>query len=206
MKQRIRHFIYFIILIALDQLTKYWVRTTLMGKEPIVLIPDVLKLQYHENTGAVWGIMSGNVEILAIVTLIILSFITFIYLKIPQDKKYNVMKVIFVFIAAGAVGNLIDRIFLKHVVDFIYFELIDFPLFNVADSYITVSCVLILVLFLFYYKDRDFEFLDELFKKKEQHQEQKGNEADTDEKANIENPEEDLDDSDAIVDEDETDR
>jgi signal peptidase II len=163
MKQRIKHLILFIFLTVIDQGVKLWVRQTLMDNDPLVIIPDVFSLQYHENTGAVWGIMSGKVQFLSIFTFIILLFIVFLYIKIPQDKKYNPLKLITVFIIAGAVGNLIDRIFLGHVVDFIYFELINFPLFNVADSYLTVSCVLLFLLAIFYYKDTDFEFLDHLF-------------------------------------------
>jgi signal peptidase II len=166
MNQRIRHLFYLIILIVFDQLSKYWVRTSLMNEDPIVIIPKTLKLQYHENTGAVWGIMSGRVGFLALLTLVILALITFLYFKIPNEKKFNALKIIFVFITAGAIGNLIDRMFLKHVVDFIYFELIDFPLFNIADSYITVSSAILLLLAVFYYKDKDFEFMDRIFKKK----------------------------------------
>jgi signal peptidase II len=166
MKERIKHLLLFIILIGIDQLSKFWVRTDLMNNEPINIIPEVLKLQYHENTGAVWGIMSGKVEFLRIFTFIVLLGIIYLYLKIPNGKKYNILKVIVVFILAGAVGNLIDRIFLSHVVDFIYFELINFPLFNIADSYLTVSSVLLFILAIFYYKDEDFAFLDQLFKKK----------------------------------------
>lgn len=163
MKQKLRHLILFILLTVIDQGVKLWVRQTLMNNDPIVIIPDVFNLQYHENTGAVWGIMSGKVQFLSIFTFIILIFIVFLYFKIPQDKKYNPLKLITVFIVAGAVGNLIDRIFLGHVVDFLYFELINFPLFNIADSYLTVSCVVLFLLAMFYYKDTDFEFLDRLF-------------------------------------------
>ncbi|MDF2906629.1 MAG: hypothetical protein K0R34_1950 [Herbinix sp.] len=164
MKQRLKHLILFIFLVIMDQGTKLWVRQTLMDNDPIVIIPDVFSLQYHENTGAVWGIMSGKVQFLSIFTFLILGFIVYLYLKIPQDKKFNPMKLITVFIIAGAVGNLIDRIFLGYVVDFIYFELINFPLFNVADSYLTVSCALLFLLAVFFYKDTDFEFLDHLFR------------------------------------------
>ena len=166
MKQRLKHLFLFIILVVIDQGTKLWVRQTLMNNDPYVIIPDVFSLQYHENTGAVWGIMSGKVQFLSIFTFLILLFIVFLYLKIPQDKKYNPMKLISVFIIAGAVGNLIDRVFLSYVVDFIYFELINFPLFNVADSYLTVSCILLFLLAIFYYKEADFEFLDRLFPSK----------------------------------------
>lgn len=166
MKQRIRHLIYIIVLVVLDQLSKLWVRTVLAEKGPVIIIPDVLKLQYHENAGAVWGILQGKVSFLKIFTFILILGIAYLYFKIPNTKKFQILKIIFVFITAGAIGNLIDRIFLNHVVDFIYFELINFPVFNLADSCITISSILLLVLAIFYYKDDDFSFLDQLFKKK----------------------------------------
>lgn len=166
MKQRIKHLIYFIILVAIDQGSKLWVKKDLMNQDPFVIIPEVFKLQYHENTGAVWGILSGKVDFLKIFTLIIFALIAFVYFKIPKDKKYNPLKVITVFILAGAVGNLIDRMYLGYVVDFIYFELIDFPLFNIADSYLVVASILLFILAIFYYKDEDFAFLENMFKRK----------------------------------------
>lgn len=164
MKQRIKHLLLFIVLIAIDQLTKYWVRTDLAHREPIVLIKDVLSLQFLKNTGAVWGLMSGKTTFLSIFTVVVLVFIIYFYLKIPTGRKYNVLKIIVVFITAGAVGNLIDRIFLGYVVDFIYFELINFPLFNFADCCLTVSSILLFLLAIFYYKDEDFGFLDQVFR------------------------------------------
>jgi signal peptidase II len=166
MKERIKHLILFIVLIGIDQASKYWVRTVLIDREPIVLIPKVLKLQYHTNTGAVWGLMSGKVGYLVIFTFVVLLLILFLYFKIPQSRKYNALKIIVVFIMAGAVGNLVDRLLLGHVVDFIYFEIINFPLFNFADSCLTVSSVLLFLLAIFYYKDEDFAFLDQIFKRK----------------------------------------
>lgn len=166
MKERIKHIILFIILVVIDQVTKYWVRTDLAQNGPIILIPDVFSLQYLQNTGAVWGMMSGKTTFLSIFTIIVLVFIIYLYFKIPSGKKYNVLKVIVVCIMAGAVGNLIDRVFLGFVVDFIYFELINFPLFNFADCCLTVSSVLLFILAVFYYKDDDFAFLDQVFHRK----------------------------------------
>ena len=166
MGQRIKHLLLFIILVAIDQLTKYWVRTDLINRAPIDIIPKVLNLQHTTNDGAVWGIMSGKVPFLIIFTAVVMALIIFLYFKIPQGKKYNILKLLVVFILAGAIGNFIDRIFLGYVVDFIYFELINFPLFNVADSYLTVSSILLFILALFYYKDDDFAFLEQIFKKK----------------------------------------
>jgi signal peptidase II len=70
------------------------------------------------------------------------------------------MRFLMVFIAAGAVGNMIDRVFLGYVRDFLYFSLIDFPIFNVADIYVTCATILLILLLLFYYKEEDdFAFL-----------------------------------------------
>lgn len=163
MKQRLRHFIYFILLVGLDQGSKIWIKANIEFNNPISIIPNTLVLQYHENTGAVWGILGGQVILLSILSTIILAGLCYVYLKIPKDKKFNALKIITVFLTAGAVGNLIDRIFRRYVVDFIYFELINFPIFNIADSYITVSAILLFVLSIFYYKNEDFEFIDQLF-------------------------------------------
>lgn len=165
MKQRIKHLILFLLLVGIDQASKLWVKSRLMNKDPIVILKDVLNLQYHENSGAVWGILSGKVVYLTIFTFIIMLFILYLYFKIPKNKKFNALKIITVFILAGALGNLIDRIYLGYVVDFIYFKIIDFPLFNLADSYLTVSSILLMILALFYYKDEDFAFLDQIFRK-----------------------------------------
>lgn len=166
MKQRIRHLIYFILLVGFDQATKYWARLTLKQDGPINIIPGVLKLQYHENTGAVWGIMTGKTSLLTVITVILSILLILMYFQIPKERRYLPIQIIWVFIIAGAMGNFIDRVTLKYVVDFIYFELIDFPIFNIADCYLTVSCFLLLILGIFYYKEADFEFIDNLFKRK----------------------------------------
>ncbi|MGB8455069.1 MAG: signal peptidase II [Anaerocolumna sp.] len=163
--KKIRHLIYVVLLIALDQLTKYFAATHLKVDGPMQIIPKVFKLYYHENNGAVWGIMSGKISFLIIITVIIMTGMIYFYLKIPAGKRYDYMRIVLVFLSAGAIGNLIDRSINKYVVDFLYFELIDFPIFNLADCYVTCSAVLLIVLSLFYYKDDDFAFLN----KKEEH-------------------------------------
>lgn len=164
MKKYIKHLLLFLILLGLDQAAKLWVRFNLQDNKKIDIIRDVLNIQFHDNSGAIWGILDGQIGFLVLFTLIVLSLIVYLYFKIPDSKRHRVLKTIVVFIIAGAVGNLIDRIYLGYVVDFIYFELIHFPLFNLADSYLTVSSILVLLLTLFYYKDEDFAFLDKLFR------------------------------------------
>jgi signal peptidase II len=165
MKQRIRHFIYFILLVAFDQVTKYWARVSLQEDGPLSIIPGVLKLQYHENTGAVWGIMTDKTGLLTVLSIILFIILLLVYFKIPQKRRYLPIQIIWVFIMAGAIGNIIDRITLKYVVDFVYIELIDFPIFNIADNYLTLSSILLLILGIFYYKEEDFDFIENLFKK-----------------------------------------
>ena len=72
--------------------------------------------------------------------------------------------IICIMLFAGGIGNFIDRVRFNYVVDFFYFKLIDFPIFNVADIYVSVSCVFLAILIIFFYKDKDFDFLG---KKKE---------------------------------------
>ena len=154
----------FILLLALDRFTKYLAVTGLKGTEGIDLIPGVLRLEYLENTGAAFGVMQGMQGVLLVVTVIVLLGILYIYMRIPEGKKYNILRVVAVFIIAGAIGNMIDRFLNNFVIDFIYFSLIDFPVFNVADCYITLSVILLFLLVLFYYKDDELNFI---FKPKE---------------------------------------
>lgn len=158
--RKLRHLIYVILLIAFDQFTKRFAINNLKDQNPIQVIPKVLQLHYHENNGAVWGIMGGKISFLIIISTIILLGMICVYLKIPESKRYNLLRIVLLFITSGAIGNLIDRCTKKYVVDFIYFELIDFPIFNVADCYVTVSAILLILLSLFYYKDDDFAFLN----------------------------------------------
>jgi signal peptidase II len=163
---KIRHLIYVILLIVIDQLTKLFAVARLKDQESISIIPNVLRLYYHENTGAVWGILSDRTTLLALFSIVILCVMIFFYFKIPNEKHYNYLRLIIVFLTAGAIGNLIDRIARKFVVDFIYFELIDFPIFNVADMYVSVSAFCLVLLTIFYYKDDDFSFLSNKDRKK----------------------------------------
>ncbi len=156
---KIRHLIYALLLIGIDQLTKLLAVARLKGQESISIIPEVLRLYYHENTGAAWGIMSDNTTLLALFSVVVLCVMIFFYFKLPNEKHYNYLRLVIVFLTAGAIGNLIDRITRNYVVDFIYFELIDFPIFNVADMYVTVSATCLVLLTIFYYKDDDFNFL-----------------------------------------------
>ena len=148
-----------IVLIALDQWTKHLAVLRLKGQSPIVLWDGVFELHYLENRGAAFGILQGQKAVFLVCTLLILILIVFFYNRLPAGKRFFMMRLVAVFLAAGAVGNLIDRMRYSYVVDFLYFKLIDFPVFNVADCYVTVGAVLLAVLILFVYKEEELGFL-----------------------------------------------
>ena len=91
--------------------------------------------------------------------LVFLGVIAYVLIKVPDEKKYNKLHILLVLIAGGAIGNLLDRLRLDYVVDFIYIVLINFPIFNVADMYVTFSTVILVIQVLFVYKENDFNFL-----------------------------------------------
>ncbi len=147
------------ILIFADQFTKKMAVSYLKDKPAKVLIDGVFELNYLENRGAAFGMFQNQKILFVIIAIIMITVIGCIIVKLPLMKKYNILEIILVLITAGAIGNLIDRIKVDYVVDFFYFVLINFPIFNVADIYVSVSCVLLAILILFYYKEEDFAFL-----------------------------------------------
>lgn len=151
------------LLTLLDQWTKHLAVANLAGKDDIILISGVFQLRYLENRGAAFGIMQNKIWVFAILTVVYLVAAIWIYFRIPRQKKYLPLQIIAVLLTAGALGNFIDRIRLGYVVDFFYFSLIDFPIFNVADILVVVSFILLAVCILFVYKEEDFSFLS--FKK-----------------------------------------
>lgn len=154
-----------LLLTFIDQWTKYRAVLHLKNQESIVLIPGVFQLQYLENHGAAFGILQGQQWIFFLMTIVYLVAAVWIYLRIPKTKKYFPLHMIAVVLTAGALGNFIDRISQGYVVDFFYFSLIDFPIFNVADIYVVLSFIGLAICILFVYKDEDFAFLN--LKKKE---------------------------------------
>lgn len=133
-----------VFVILLDQLTKYLITAGLSLNESFVLIKNFLSITYITNTGAGFGILKG-----ANGFLIALSFIVFAALfYYRNDFKNDVEKQMVALIVGGIIGNLIDRILLGHVIDFISFSF--WPAFNVADSALTIG---ILGLILYNWKE-----------------------------------------------------
>nr|WP_296092748.1 signal peptidase II [uncultured Dorea sp.] len=158
---RIRHYMMAVIsvciLVFLDQFTKQIVVQQLKGQSAYVLIRNVFQLEYLENRGAAFGLFQNQRIFFYISVLVISLVVIWFYGKVPMEKKYLPLRICAVLILSGAFGNCIDRIRLNYVVDFFYFKLINFPIFNVADIYVTVAAFLLIVLVLFYYKEEELE-------------------------------------------------
>ena len=142
-----------IVLTVIDQLTKLWAIAELKGQPSIIWIKGIFELQYLENRGAAFGLMQNQQWLFLICVAVVLGAAAYFYYRMPGSGRYLPLRLIAVFLSAGAIGNAIDRMFRGFVVDFFYFSLIDFPVFNVADIYVTVSMGCFLILFLCYYKE-----------------------------------------------------
>lgn len=148
-----------ILLLALDQFTKYLASVYLKGGHSVILIKGVFQLHYLENRGAAFGMMQGMQTWFVVGTIVMLALMILVYLKSPMEKRFQWVRFILVILIAGALGNLIDRLILNYVVDFFYFELINFPIFNIADIYVSCGMVLLVGFCLFYYKDDELDRL-----------------------------------------------
>ena len=132
----------------------------LKDQTPFVLIDGVFELRYLENRGAAFGMMQDMRFLLAAGAVIVCGLIVYLYLRMPEKRRYLPLRICAVLLCAGAAGNMIDRIRLGYVIDFFYFRLIDFPIFNVADCYVVAACIVFALLVLFYYREEeDFSFL-----------------------------------------------
>ncbi len=138
-------------IIAADQLVKAWAKTSLMDAGTIPVIKDIFHLTYAENRGAAFSMLEGQRWFFIVLTSVMLVVIAVAFFK--EFFKGIWGKTTLVFIFAGAVGNFIDRVWLGFVVDMFDFRLIDFPIFNVADIFLTVGAIMGIIYILFIDKD-----------------------------------------------------
>ena len=131
------------ILVVIDQVTKYLTVQNIELGQVVEFIPDFVSLTYIRNTGAAFSILEGQMWFFYIVTIIVIGML--IYYMYTEAKKDRMLGILLSFILAGAIGNFIDRLMLQYVVDMIKLEFIDFAIFNVADSYLTVGVILLFI-------------------------------------------------------------
>lgn len=148
--------IYFLMIAALigvDQWTKYWAVQTLMplGTKPI--LPGLIGFRYAENTGAAFSILRDQQIVLILVTFVILAgLFGYLFKGIRTDAIIGV-KVAYVLLIAGAIGNFIDRVRFNYVVDFFEFQFMRFAIFNVADVCVVAGAILLGICVVFFKYD-----------------------------------------------------
>ena len=148
------------ILVVIDQISKFWiVKNMVPYKDEKKVIDGVFSLRYIKNSGAAWGSFSGKTILLLVISIILIIALLYVYKNIIFEKKYIELKICILFILGGAIGNMIDRIRLGFVIDFIEAKFINFPIFNFADICVTVCMFVVLALFLFKYKDEDMDIM-----------------------------------------------
>lgn len=149
-KCNLNHFFYFFLfflLIFLDQISKYLVRKNFLISESHKFL--FFNITYLENTGVSFGMFKNNNLLFIIISIV--AFLFFLHKFFSLNYNQNIFRIPLIILLSGILGNLIDRIFLGYVVDFIDFRF--WPVFNLADSYLTIS--LIFILYLSFKKKKD---------------------------------------------------
>jgi len=133
--------------VILDQVTKYLARVYLKPVGSIQLIPNVFHFTYVENRGAAFGILQNQRWFFILITIIVVLAI--VYYMFTHCNDSLLLNIALSMILGGAIGNLIDRIRFGYVVDLFHFILIDYPVFNIADSFVVVGTILLAYYILF---------------------------------------------------------
>lgn len=136
--------------IILDQGTKSWAAKVLKDGESIKVIGDFLRFTYAENRGAAFSILQNQRTFFLIITLVFLIFLGFVYFKTENLSKMSKLSI--AMIVGGAIGNFIDRLYLGYVIDFIdvrFGDFYNFPIFNIADSFVVCGTILMAILVIF---------------------------------------------------------
>ena len=152
MKKLIKYILFILAVVAADQVTKWLVMENIALHGHVDFIPGLLSLTYAQNTGAAWSMLEGQrwLFILVFVVLTVLLLLEFFKFHMPFTP---VERWLIAAIYAGGLGNMIDRVRLGYVVDMINTDFITFPVFNVADCFITCGCILLIIRLVFFNKE-----------------------------------------------------
>ena len=130
-------------IICLDQLSKWLAVIFLQGNASFPIWQDVLHLTYAENRGMAFGLLADQRWIFMVLSTVAIAALVFYMVRYRPQNVW--LRLSLAMIVGGGIGNMIDRIFLGYVVDFIDFTLINFPIFNVADSFVCVGAGILVV-------------------------------------------------------------
>ena len=138
-------------IVAVEQLTKYLVVANIPLHGDVPFLPGILQLTYAQNTGGAWSMFEGKLWLFVGVFVVLTAMILFEYFKKPMGfSKFERWCIAAIY--GGGLGNMVDRLRLGFVVDMLETEFIDFPIFNVADCFITCGCIALMVSLFFFNK------------------------------------------------------
>ena len=146
-----------VVLILLDQGTKFWALARLKPIHNMTLVEGFMDLTFVENRGVAFGMFSGQRWFILLLTGVIAVGLIWFYMTMPKKKEYFPLRVSLVLVLSGAIGNIIDRLFRGYVVDFFEFTFFEWPVFNVADIYVVCGVILLALMIMFVVKDEDLE-------------------------------------------------
>lgn len=139
----LKYYIIAAIIVIIDQITKFLTVQNIPLGESIEVIPGIFSLTYIQNTGAAWSILEGQMAFFYVVTIIVV--IMLVYFLHKEAKGEPLFALSISFILGGALGNFIDRLHLQYVIDMFQLDFITFPIFNIADSALTIGVIIMLV-------------------------------------------------------------
>ena len=130
-------------IITLDQVSKLLALTFLQGSDSVIIINKVLRLTYVENRGAAFGMLDDKRWVFMLLSTVgILAMAVFLF-KFAKGER--LLSLSLAFVIGGGIGNMIDRVLLGYVVDFLDFTFMDFPVFNVADSFVCIGAAMLIL-------------------------------------------------------------
>lgn len=139
------------VVIVLDQVTKILAYNSLQGSEEITFIPHFLGFTYVKNEGAAFGILANSRWVFMLFSTI--AIIAMIYLLVNNKKSHPLFLISLSMLIGGGIGNMIDRIARGYVIDFLKFLFVNFPVFNIADCFVTVGATILAIYLIFIYDD-----------------------------------------------------
>lgn len=135
--------VFSLIFLSIDILIKFIVKTNMEVFSKINIIPNFFSIMYVKNTGAAFSILEGNRILLIAISLIAIVLIYYFLIKNSNLNKFDIF--CYSMLIGGVLGNLLDRIIYGYVIDYLCINLFDFPIFNLADIYIVLSVILIIL-------------------------------------------------------------
>ncbi|WP_404799030.1 signal peptidase II [Apilactobacillus quenuiae] len=138
-----------VILIGADQIIKYIIATHISENAVINLVPGLISITNLHNDGAAWSILQGQQWLFSLISIFAIFIIGYFMYRLRKHRLYEISLVI---LLSGIIGNFVDRLMQGYVVDMFQLDFINFPVFNIADSCITIG---IIILFIAILRDGD---------------------------------------------------